>query len=454
MSRAFDGVDDVITFSAGAAATLQNGAFTLVYLVKLASAHSGGLYSGTQVGTRRLGMNPFNDSNIYVNITGSGFQSFSYSTFTNEWAVVGVTKTSGSVALRYHIYEYDTATWTHATITGQGTLANGSGTVDSILVGSFDPGQFLNGNLAAIGLWTGTALADATFEAGSGFQTALLNWFNATPSVLWRFNQASTADPVNDLMGSGANQSALTGTTVSVDEPPGFSYAIVNTVTGTAVADLGALSAAATGGVTVSGAALTDLGRLVAVATTPDPPDPDQFVWPLAQQLLACLCEKTAAHEGAPAFCCYRVGTEIAHDAGQFEDLCCEGLAYVTLLDTYPSSTSFPESDIVRQASATCAPTTWAQIFQVGIIRCVPVGDLGAGPSCIDWNAAFRQNVIDAKVLREVACCFRNFVVQNNDTFLGMSVVIDRQLQGNPQGGCIERTMKITAQFPNLCDGC
>ncbi len=449
MSRAFDGIDDVITFSAGAAATLQNGAFSLVFLVKLNSNHRGGLYSGTATGTRRLGVNPFDNNEIFINITGSGFTSVNYSALIGDWAVIGLTKASGSAAVRAHLYDYGTSLWSH---TDLGSLADGSGTVDSIFVGSFDPGQFLNANVAAYGLWTGTALADASFEASGGFQTSLANWFNLTPSVLWRFNQASTADPVTDLMGSGADQTAITGTTVSVDDPPGFSYALVATGTGTA--DLGSLDAAGTGIPSVSGVALADLGRLVAVATTPDPPDPDQFVWPLAEQLLACLCQISAANEGAPTYCCYRVGTEIAHDAGQFEDLCCEGLAYVTLGDTYFSSDSFPEADIVRQASQVCAPTTWAQVFQVGIIRCVPVGDLGAGPSCTEWDAAFRQNVIDTKVLREVACCMRNFVANNNDKFLGMSLVIDRQLQGNPQGGCIERTMKITAQFPNICDGC
>jgi hypothetical protein len=32
-----------------------------------------------------------------------------------------------------------------------------------------------------------------------------------------------------------------------------------------------------------------------------------------------------------------------------------------------------------------------------------------------------------------------------------MSIVIDRQIQGNPSGGCVERFMTLTVQFPN-CD--
>ena len=141
-------------------------------------------------------------------------------------------------------------------------------------------------------------------------------------------------------------------------------------------------------------------------------------------------------------------------EAGILEDLCCEGIAYVALGDTYPSSDSFPEQDIVRQAAAHCAPPTWAQVFKVGIIRCVPVGDQFLPPNCEEWNAASRQNVIDSQTLRRVGCCIRNYVVNSNDLFLGMSLVIERQSQGNPQGGCVERSMTITAQFLNNCDGC
>ncbi len=474
MSRAFNGASDFITFAAGGAASLQNGAMSLVYLVRLNATHAGGLYDGRAVGIRRLGMNPFSDNEIYVNIIDQGFQHFTYTTLVSNWAIIGITKTAGASAFRTHIYNYTAATWTHAAISGQGTLGNGSGTVDSILFGSFDGGQFLNANVAAAGFWTGTALSDANFEASTGFQTSLANWFNLTPSVLWRFNQASVATPVTDLMSSGADQTAIIGTTVSAEDPPGFSYSITSVISGTGSTDLGTLDAAASGGVTVNGTGTADLGvlsaaatgdvlsliqgtglanlgSLSALATTPEPPDPDQFVSVLMNQLLACLCDNVAIQPNPPQHCCFRVGTEIAHDAGILQDLCCEGIAYVSLGDTFPSSDSFPEADIVRQANSSCAPTTWAQEFQVGIIRCVPTGDQFLPPSCIDWNAASRQNVIDAQTLRRVACCMRTFVVQNSGVFFGMSLVIDRQIQGNPLGGCVERTMKLTAQFPN-CD--
>jgi hypothetical protein len=494
MSRLFDGTGDSITFSAGGAAGITNAAFTIAILWSPAISHAGGLIDGRDGGSaRHLGVNPFTDNNVYVAV-GPDFRPTSYAAYIGGWAVLAFTKGAGSSLVRTHLYDYGVGSWVHANLAS--AVGADAATLATILVGPFDGAQDLNGNLAAMGFWTGTALADASFEAGTGFQTSLANWFNLTPSVLWRFNQASVATPVTDLMGSGADQTAISGTSVSANDPPGFSFNIVATIDGTgaadlgalngtaagdvihpglavadlgalsaavtggvvhpgvAVADLGALSAAITGSVTVSGTASSDLGRLVATATTPEPPDPDQFVSALMNQLLQCLCEEAASQPNPPQHCCFRVGTTITHDAGILQDQCCEGIAYVALGDTFPSSDSFPEQDIVRQADAKCAPPTWAQIFKVGIIRCSPVGDEFQPPSCDEWNAAARQNVIDAQTLRRVACCMRDFVVNNNDLFLGMSLVIDRQVQGNPQGGCVERSMSLTAQFLNSCDGC
>jgi hypothetical protein len=179
----------------------------------------------------------------------------------------------------------------------------------------------------------------------------------------------------------------------------------------------------------------------------------DPFVPVMAAALLDCLCANVAGLTDPPQHCCYRVGTEIAHDLGPVNDLCCEGLAYVALGDTYPSSASFPEQDIVRQAEAACAPPTWAQSFRVGIVRCVPVvgADGVSPPSCADWNLAAAQNFEDSWALRRTACCFRTWVRARTDALLGMAVVIERQVQTNPLGGCVERYFTIAVQFPN-CD--
>jgi hypothetical protein len=186
--------------------------------------------------------------------------------------------------------------------------------------------------------------------------------------------------------------------------------------------------------------------------------------WPLSQeptlilatQLLSCLSQAVTGFPNPPGSVCLRVGNQPAHDLSQWEDLCCDGLAYVSLGDTYPSSDSFPDQDIIRQANSACAPASWAQQFQYGIIRCVPVSSTSgtgfAPPSCEQWTAAATQNFYDSAALRQATCCFRNWIVSQDDgPFLGMSVVMNRQTQVNPNGGCVERNSTITVQFPN-CD--
>lgn len=166
----------------------------------------------------------------------------------------------------------------------------------------------------------------------------------------------------------------------------------------------------------------------------------------LSAALLACLCSAISGQPDPPQHCCYRVGTEPVHDIDlQTQvDLCCEGLAYVLLRDNYPSSTSFPENDIVRQAQAPCDPPAWAVGFRVGIVRCAPVDS-----DCTRNNAAFAQNVADMYSINRTMCCFRDFI-NTAENFIGMSLVIERQVQGSTSGGCTERYVNLTAQIPNV----
>jgi hypothetical protein len=178
----------------------------------------------------------------------------------------------------------------------------------------------------------------------------------------------------------------------------------------------------------------------------------DPFVPTIAAALLDCLCTNVATLTNPPQHCCYRVGAEIAHDLGPFTDLCCEGLAYVSLGNTSFSS-AFPEDDTTRQAAVACSPPSWAQKFRAGIARCVPVvaQDGISPPSCDDWNTAALQNFEDSWVLRRIMCCFRNWVRAQEGAQLGMGVLLSAQQQANPQGGCVERYFEVTVEFPN-CD--
>lgn len=172
------------------------------------------------------------------------------------------------------------------------------------------------------------------------------------------------------------------------------------------------------------------------------------FIGPLMVESLSCLSNAVDLFPNAPGIRCFRAGTEVIHDAGVDIDQCCEGIAYVMLGELYPSSESFPEHDIIRQANSTCAPPTWGLQIRIGIIRCIPVG--GLDPlNCDEWGAIAVQNVYDARSLAKASCCIRDYVVSNTGIFLGMSAVIDRQTQQNPLGGCIERYVGLSLQIPN-----
>lgn len=225
------------------------------------------------------------------------------------------------------------------------------------------------------------------------------------------------------------------------------------TVPGTLVTDLGALSAGAQGTVTGHGLAVSDLGLLTATAigTVPDRPSPIQHLEDMMATMLACLCEATAARPSPPQHCCYRIGPEVAYDADIYTDLCCEGLAYVSLGDVYPVVDSFPEQSIVTQANQVCSFPSWAVNIKAGIIRCVPVGTDTEMPSCTDWNAAMVQHIFDTQSLASAACCFKQAWVF--DVEPGMSVVIGPNSTTTPQGGCVERFITLQVQT-SVCPAC
>jgi hypothetical protein len=137
-----------------------------------------------------------------------------------------------------------------------------------------------------------------------------------------------------------------------------------------------------------------------------------------------------------------------------FTDLCCEGLAYVSLGDIYPADDLTSRAQTATRATARACPfPAWAAVFRLGVVRCSPVGTDTTMPSCDDWNGSAAQIFADSAAIREAACCFRTSWY-NLD--LGMDVLIDRQSTNSPQGGCVERYGTVIAQFSNVeqCEGC
>lgn len=225
MSRLFNGTSDVITFAAGGSANLPVGAFSIGMLMRLNSNHRGGLVDTYDAGGfRQLGLNPFDNGSLFLSCNGT--TSTAYSGYINVWAALWLTRPSAGGTVRSHLYRYDTLSWTHADLAALGARS----AVSSIKVGSFDSGQWLNANMAVMAFKMAD-LTDLTLE-NSGLVTNLNGWSSLSPSTLWAFNQANATDPVLDLAGGGATQTASTNPAVSAVEPPGFTYSTPSNATG------------------------------------------------------------------------------------------------------------------------------------------------------------------------------------------------------------------------------
>jgi hypothetical protein len=176
------------------------------------------------------------------------------------------------------------------------------------------------------------------------------------------------------------------------------------------------------------------------------------YFGPLMAEALECLCIKASIAPNPPRHCSFRIGSEIVHDLGEDTDLCCEGLAYVTMLQVFPSSEDFPTEDIAYQARSKCGPVSWGVELRMGLVRCAPVGENGYIVQDRAWEAAALQGIYDTQTLISAACCLRNWVVREDAPMEGMSAIMGSVTEGTPNGGCIERNIDLNIQIPGC--GC
>jgi hypothetical protein len=175
------------------------------------------------------------------------------------------------------------------------------------------------------------------------------------------------------------------------------------------------------------------------------------YMGPIIAEALMCLCDAASRLPNPPQHCTFRIGNQPPHDLGLNGDLCCEGFAYVSLGNVFPSSEGFPQEDGSYQAGAVCAPLSWGIPLKLGIVRCAPVSTDGVStvPDS-EWEAAMLQNIYDTSTLLTAACCLRAYVIRANDSrWLGMSEVTGNVNQGEPLGGCVERSIDVQVQMPN-----
>jgi hypothetical protein len=217
--REFDGTDDRIDLDVGTVLDASPTAFTIVAVYKSDLDHAGGLLCALRDSDNVAcyGTNPFSDGKLYV--SANGFAGEPYP--DGNWIIAAWGKAAGSVAVRWHLFNYDTLdAWVHS---NSGTVGDTTATdPDRIRVGQWrDQNEYFNGRLAALAVYD-TALSDGAVEDLSVGLQAMLD---AEPVGLWAFNQASVATEVEDLTENGADQIAITGTSVVTgDDPPEFDF--------------------------------------------------------------------------------------------------------------------------------------------------------------------------------------------------------------------------------------
>lgn len=222
MPRTFDGSDDEIGFSRGAADTATYG--SVIVVAKRDTNNSYHCLFGRQNSDGSEAMEFFIANDNYLALWNGSVTKRAQFTVTaaEGWCLLGLTKTTGSTDARFHKYVYSTNSWTHSN-TNQGTMNNWStaGAGGKLTLGAVAGVDYFDGDIALAAFWDGTVLTDAQVELCAYSLPALLS---LAPSAAWILDQSSTSAKIPDITGGGANETSITGTSVGTSSLPTFSY--------------------------------------------------------------------------------------------------------------------------------------------------------------------------------------------------------------------------------------
>lgn len=216
------------------------------------SALAGGMFDGTFICVMKMGADswgvPFAGTGWRIIVNPSGQFGFSGKagsgdsyvgggpTAADGWVFVAVVWNTGA-APAFWKYVYSTDTWSQAT--GGSTVTLAVDTMAQVNFGADDHNEnFYNGSVA------GAAVFKSTYLTNTQIRTLAADWATTdalSPTGMWVLDQTSTATALTDATGNGANQTAITGTSVTLNASPMPVYAP------SPVADLAGVAAAAAG---------------------------------------------------------------------------------------------------------------------------------------------------------------------------------------------------------------
>lgn len=165
----------------------------------------------TQAGnTAEMFVNPA--SGVYYYTGGASQGGGATLGVANGWGIIAVTKATGLSPVRSHALILSTQTWTH----GNGGSTNDSaGGSHGWWIGA-GAGDYFPGSIFLVAWWSGRVLTDAELESITG----LNDIYRLGPTGLLTCDQGNTT--LLELMGTGADQTSISGTTVVQDTIPNF----------------------------------------------------------------------------------------------------------------------------------------------------------------------------------------------------------------------------------------
>lgn len=224
-TRRFDGVDDEIRCAIGSCDRNAGGTTFGILCKKNVNAVWQALIGlHNTLGTAVQAIEISNANSLYWDLDVTGQSVDGQVTVADGWVTLLFGKAAGATATaRASKLIMSSGVWAHSDAGGtmtDGVMPGASGTVR---FGEWEDGDDFNGWLGCAAVWASN-LSDVAREA---IAPGLQAWKNSNPVGLWAFNQDSVATAVVDLMGNGADQSAITGTSVDAAEvPPNFSFSL------------------------------------------------------------------------------------------------------------------------------------------------------------------------------------------------------------------------------------
>jgi hypothetical protein len=160
----------------------------------------------------------------------------------------------------------------------------------------------------------------------------------------------------------------------------------------------------------------------------------------VGNQLLACLTVAAQAADNPPKNFGFLPGQQAIEDLSAYDDLCCDGTAYVRFSSRYPSG-NFPEPD---GGQRNCDPVAWAVVWELGIMRCADPGTVNHIVTMAEWSVINTQHLTDEATLCAAVASYKSLYSSGaNDA--GVLIGVGSPL--GPAGRCIAQILSVTTQI-------